>query len=87
MSEDHQHKWQKLFLDGSGAVRHRYKYVVLDSSERLYAFGQCLTPQLAHLELEYNAYEGEHDLLRHREVAFPLLTSLKVHRYRAINNP
>ncbi|TBU40290.1 hypothetical protein BD309DRAFT_927398 [Dichomitus squalens] len=83
----HPHKWQKLFLDGSGAVHHRYKYVVLDSSKMLVILSRCQTPQLTHLELEYNADEGENDLLRYLAASFPLLTSLQVHRYRAINNP
>ncbi|EJF56091.1 hypothetical protein DICSQDRAFT_15463, partial [Dichomitus squalens LYAD-421 SS1] len=60
----HPHKWQKLLLGGSGTVHHRYKYVVLDSSKMLIILSRCRTPQLTHLELEYNADEGENDLLR-----------------------
>ena len=80
------HKSEKLLLDGSSSVHHRYKYVVLDSSEMRNILQRCRLPQLTHLELEYNAGERENDLLEYLAVAFPLLTSLKVHRYRAMNS-
>ncbi|KAI1792088.1 hypothetical protein LXA43DRAFT_1093902 [Ganoderma leucocontextum] len=76
------HQSEKLLPAGIVTYPHRYEYLVLDSSEMLDILRRCRTPQLARLELEYNAGETEHDLLEHLTVAFPRLTSLQIHRYR-----
>ncbi|KAM5544868.1 hypothetical protein V8D89_001766 [Ganoderma adspersum] len=81
------HKSEKLLLEAIATLPHRYKYLVLDSSEMLGILRRCRTPQLAHLKLEYNACDREHDLLEHLTVAFPRLTSLQIHRYRNTGNP
>ena len=76
------HKAEKLLLDGMGSIPHRYKYLVLDSSDMLDILRRCRTPHLVHLELEYNTGGREHALLCHLATTFPRLTSLQIHRYR-----
>ncbi|PIL28354.1 hypothetical protein GSI_09505 [Ganoderma sinense ZZ0214-1] len=80
------HKSEKLLLDGIATIPHRYKYLVLDSSGMLGILSRCRTPRLAHLKIEYNAGDREHDLLEHLTAAFPRLTSLQIHRYRNVGN-
>ena len=75
------HKSEKAFLDMYHIMR-QYEYPVLDSSGMLEILRRCRTPRLAHLALEYDADEREWDLLAHLAIAFPLLETLQVHRYR-----
>ncbi len=76
------HKSERAFLDMDSEEPHQYKYPVLDSSGMLGILHRCRTPRLEHLALEYNACEGEHDLLRYLVFAFPQLASLQVQRSR-----
>ncbi|OJT07694.1 hypothetical protein TRAPUB_1435 [Trametes pubescens] len=56
---------------------------LLSSSECLTILKRLSTPHLITLELVYRADEAEDELLRYLPHAFPLLSELELHRYRA----
>ncbi|KAI9069125.1 hypothetical protein FKP32DRAFT_1587119 [Trametes sanguinea] len=61
----------------------RWASPILTSSEILHILKRSETPQLTHLELEYRADDDDAKLWRHIGSSYPLLTALRIHRYRA----
>lgn len=57
------------------------------SSDILRILRACATPYLDRLELEYHEDESEENLLQHIAATYPLLTFLKIRRYRAPGAP
>ncbi|KAH9930630.1 uncharacterized protein B0H18DRAFT_930237 [Fomitopsis serialis] len=56
---------------------------LLSSSAIRSILRRCSSLNLDHLEIEYRADDEDDALLRHVVKTFPLLTSLKIHRYRS----
>ncbi|KAI9001463.1 hypothetical protein BD414DRAFT_405664 [Trametes punicea] len=65
----------------------RWSSPILSSSEMLHILRRIDAPYLGHLELEFRADGSDNELFRYIGTAFPRLTVLRVHRYRALGEP
>ncbi|EIW53546.1 uncharacterized protein TRAVEDRAFT_133379 [Trametes versicolor FP-101664 SS1] len=64
----------------------RCQWPLVSSSEMLQILRRCRCPRLTSLELEYREDEANTELMQHIGASYPALTSVKLLRYRAVDD-
>ncbi|KAI9064722.1 hypothetical protein FKP32DRAFT_1569305 [Trametes sanguinea] len=77
------YKHHTRFREKQRQARVQWSAPLLSSSEMLCIIRKIHAPHLIFLDLEFRADSGDDQLFRHISSAFPALTGLVIHRYRA----